>query len=60
MRSGCGDTAMALASGVTPENANEYLTDLDCFLVATGINFEGDFYNIDPEKLQRLINTTKT
>ena len=60
MRSGCGDTAMALASGVTPENAHEYLTDLDCFLVATGINFEGDFYNIDPEKLQRLINTTKT
>lgn len=59
MRKGCGEYPLALASGVTPENAKTYLNDVDCFLVATGINFTGDFYNIDPEKLQRLITTTQ-
>ena len=28
-------------------------------MVATGINFDNDFYNIDPNKLNRLMNVIK-
>ncbi len=57
-RSAVGDRALALASGITPENAHVY-GDVDCFLVATGINVEGDFYNIDPLRLKRLLAVTR-
>jgi predicted TIM-barrel enzyme len=58
-RDNCGDTALGLASGITPENAVQYIDDVDLFMVATGINFEGDFYNIDPERLSTLMTLTK-
>lgn len=54
-RAACGDHAMAIASGVTPENVNLYAPLVDAILVATGINYEGDFYNIDPARLSLLI-----
>lgn len=54
-RAGCGDHAIALASGVTPHNARHYAADVDAFLVATGINYTGDFYNIDPVRLRSLL-----
>ncbi|MEO1066771.1 MAG: adenine phosphoribosyltransferase [Pseudomonadota bacterium] len=57
-RRGIGDRPMALASGITPDNARAY-ADVDCFMVATGINREGDFYNIDPERLARLMKITR-
>ena len=53
-RRGIGGRPLALASGITPENAASY-ADVDCFMVATGINFDQDFYNIDPARLSRLI-----
>ena len=53
-RSALPDTPIALASGITPENATDFAM-VDCFMVATGINFTNDFYNIDPEKLGLLI-----
>ncbi len=53
-RRGAGETAIALASGITPENAHEY-ADIDAFMVATGINVPGDFYTIDPARLSRLM-----
>ena len=53
-RESIGDHVLALASGVTPDNANAY-HQVDCFLVATGINLHGDFYNIDPVKLAQLM-----
>jgi len=49
------DRPIALASGITPDNAGDYAM-VDCFMVATGINFEGDFYNIDPARLARLVD----
>ena len=55
IRVGCGDTALALASGVTPDNALHYAKAVDCFLVATGINVSGDFYNLDPDQLEQLL-----
>ena len=58
-RSGVGDQALALASGITPDNAESY-ADVDAFLVATGINVEGDFYNIEPRRLARLMKITRT
>lgn len=58
-RDNCGDTALGLASGITPENAAHYADAVDLFMVATGINFEGDFYNIDPDRLKRLIDITR-
>lgn len=57
-RDALGTTALALASGVTPENATRF-SDVDCFLVATGINVEEDFYNIAPEKLKQLMHVTQ-
>lgn len=57
-RRGIGDNAMALASGITPENAHLY-ADVDCFMVATGINCKDNFYDIDPERLRALIRTTE-
>jgi uncharacterized protein len=58
-RAGLGDAPLALASGITPENAARYGRDVDCFLVATGINRDGDFYNIDPARLEALLNVTR-
>ncbi len=59
-RSGLGPHALALASGVTPENAQYYCLAVDCFLVATGINHEDDFYNIDPVRLADLMTLCRT
>ncbi|MCY3753396.1 MAG: adenine phosphoribosyltransferase, partial [Alphaproteobacteria bacterium] len=57
-RAGVGDAPLALASGITPENARNY-AEADAFLVATGINRSGDFYNIDPARLARLMRITR-
>ena len=46
---------IALASGITPDNAGNY-DMVDCFMVATGINFTDDFYRIDPARLSRLVD----
>ncbi|MGB2187757.1 MAG: adenine phosphoribosyltransferase [Candidatus Puniceispirillaceae bacterium] len=52
------DRPIALASGITPENAHDYGM-VDCFMVATGINIEDDFYTIDPARLARLMTTCR-
>ena len=54
-RKGCADRALAVASGVTPDNAGAYAGLVDAILVATGINLAGDFYNIEPVRLRRLL-----
>jgi len=58
-RRGLGSAPLAIASGVTPDNAMDYAADVDCFLVATGINRKGDFYNIDPARLGALLDLTR-
>jgi len=57
-RRGIGDRPLALASGITPENAGSY-ADVDAFLVATGINHPGNFYDIDPMRLRALMDITR-
>ena len=54
-RAAIGDRPLALASGITPENAHTY-GDVDCFMVATGINVPGNFYDIDPDRLGALVD----
>ncbi|MCA3556566.1 BtpA/SgcQ family protein [Aestuariivirga sp.] len=58
-RAAIGDHALTLASGITPENAHLYMDAADGFMVATGINRDGDFYNIEPAKLARLLKLTR-
>ena len=59
-RQGVGDCVLALASGITPENAARYGAEVDGFLVATGINHQGDFYNIDPSRLAALMKVSRS
>jgi uncharacterized protein len=58
-RRGLGSAPMAIASGITPDNAADYAADVDCFLVATGINTANDFYNIDPARLSALLDLAR-
>ncbi|MGI9513975.1 MAG: hypothetical protein ACR2OL_13815 [Anderseniella sp.] len=58
-RAGVGDRPMALASGITPDNAQAY-SDVDCFMVATGINQSGNFYDIDRVRLSRLMKAARS
>ncbi|MGA9410816.1 MAG: adenine phosphoribosyltransferase [Roseobacter sp.] len=57
-REGIGASALAVASGVTPENAASY-ADVDCFMVATGINEPDNFYDISPLRLAALMQVTR-
>ena len=59
MRKGCGEVAMALASGVTPENVSQYVPLVDAILVATGISPPRDFYNLDPARLRALLQVCR-
>jgi hypothetical protein len=52
MRAGVGDRALALASGVTPENVSLFLPHVDAYLVASGI--EERFGVFDPGKVKAL------
>lgn len=52
-----GDFPLAIASGITPENVQEYLEHADCFLVATGI--ASSFNELDPERVRALADIIK-
>ncbi|MEM9427162.1 MAG: adenine phosphoribosyltransferase [Pseudomonadota bacterium] len=58
-RAAIGDAPLALASGITPENAHRY-AQVDCFMVATGINYKNNFYDIDPRRLNDLLDVAKS
>ena len=57
-RSSIGDKPLALASGITVDNAKNY-SEVDCFMVATGINYDDNFYDIDPKKLYKLLDVCR-
>lgn len=52
MREAVDEHRLAVASGVTPENVQDYLPYVDDFLVATGIS--KNFHTLDPEKAREL------
>ncbi|MGR3512942.1 MAG: BtpA/SgcQ family protein [Paracoccaceae bacterium] len=58
-RAAMGDKPLALASGITPDNAHRY-AQVDSFMVATGINYDDNFYDIDPKRLRRLLDVTES
>jgi predicted TIM-barrel enzyme len=53
MKLALGDTPLAIASGITPENVGNYLPHADSFLVATGISLS--FTELDPSRVQALV-----
>lgn len=58
-RQNIGETALALASGVTPDNAHLYQDNVDAFMVAKGINHTDDFYHIDRQRLRALMQVSQ-
>lgn len=57
-REAIGDAPLALASGISPDNAHRY-AGVDCFMVATGINDPGNFYDINAQRLATLLTITR-
>lgn len=51
------EAPLAIASGITPENAPSYAPLVSHMLVATGIN--ASFYEIDPARLRALLDAVK-
>src|SRR5262245_19066696 len=57
MKLALGDTPLAIASGITPENVGNYLPHADSFLVATGISHS--FTELDPSRVRALIERVR-
>jgi predicted TIM-barrel enzyme len=55
MREAIGDHALAIASGMTPENVADYCAHGSAFLVATGI--ESEFGWLDPARTKAMVDT---
>jgi predicted TIM-barrel enzyme len=49
---------LGIASGITPENVEDYLPFATCYLVATGISRSD--HDFDPEKVKRLLDTVRS
>lgn len=57
MKLALGETPLAIASGITPENVGDYLPVADCFLVATGIS--QSFTELDPARVRALVERVR-
>ena len=57
MKLALGDTPLAIASGITPENVEEYLPYADSLLVATGIS--NGFTELDPLRVRSLVERVR-
>ncbi|MDP3645580.1 MAG: BtpA/SgcQ family protein [bacterium] len=53
MKQAIGNHPLAIASGITPENAVEYMEYADCFLVATGIS--DSHTELNPKRVAKLV-----
>ena len=58
MKLALGDSPLAIASGITPENVGDYLPHADAFLVATGIS--RSFSELDPPRVRSLIERVRS
>ena len=58
MKQALGNTPLAIASGITPENVGDYLPHADCLLVATGIG--RNFTELDPLKVRSLVQRVRS
>ena len=57
MKKALGDFPLAIASGITPDNAADFLPHADCFLVATGISSQFD--ELDRDMLRALMEVVR-
>lgn len=57
MKKALGGFPLAIASGITPDNIEDYLPHSDCYLVATGIS--KSFTQLDEALLDRLITRVR-
>ncbi len=57
MRAAIGDHALAIASGITPENVHEYLPYANAFLVATGVS--DSFTELSRERVRLFAEAVK-
>lgn len=57
MKQALKDYPLAIASGLTPENVQDYVNFIEYGLVATGIS--EDFYTFDEAKLKEIIQNTQ-
>jgi uncharacterized protein len=57
MKKAAGSKPLAIASGITPENVEQYIPFTDFFLVATGIS--KSFFEIDPALLNSLLDKVR-
>jgi predicted TIM-barrel enzyme len=57
MKEAIGTHPLAIASGITPENVEQYLPIANCFLVATGIS--SDFTTLDPSRVRDLVGRVR-
>lgn len=57
MKLAVGSNALGIASGITPQNAVDYLSVADAFLVATG--FSRSFTEFGPVKVRALAQTVR-
>lgn len=58
MKSAIGDTPLAIASGISPENIHQYLDVADCFLVATSLLVPGR-EEFDPSRVRDLVQAVR-
>ena len=58
MKEAIGDTPLAIASGITPENVEHFLPFADAFLVATGISTS--FVELDEARTRALVDRVRS
>ena len=59
MRHALGEAPLAIASGITPENASSYLGTVTHILVSTGISYPDDEYRFDPSRVRSLLRAVR-
>lgn len=57
MKQALGDFPLAIASGIRPDNIEDYLDKADCFLVATGIS--RSWMELDEELVKQLVEKVR-
>lgn len=57
MKKAIGDKKLAVASGLSPENAKEFAPYIDCFMVATSIS--ASFHVLDPKRVRALADVLR-
>ena len=58
MRRALGRSPLAVASGIAPENVDQYLGLVDCFIVATGVS--RSFTELDPARVSMLVKAIQS